>query len=412
MVYAETALQAQAAARAVHVVYEELPAILTIDEAIEAKSFFKYGKQLKKGLAIEDKMDDVWAKCDKIFEGTIRIGGQEHFYLETNAALVIPSREDGTMEVWSSTQNTMEVQEFVSQVTGVPSNRINSRVKRMGGAFGGKESRAVQLASILAIAAKKTKRPVRCMLNRDEDMMTTGQRHPIQCRWKVGATHEGKLIALDADVYDNAGFSHDMSGAVMDRCLTHLENCYEIPNIHLRGHVCKTNTHSNTAFRGFGGPQAMFITETYMYAVAEGLNVPIEDLRTMNLYKEGDITPFLQKIDEDWHVPILLDQVRKETKYDERKAEIAEFNSKNRWRKRGISLIPSKFGLSFATALHLNQANASVKIFVDGSILLHHGGTFPLFKDFPVKFIQVFMAASSAHYYFKIPWSVQLLTSS
>lgn len=176
LVYAESALKAQEAARAVRVEYEELPIILTIDDAIAAKSFFEYNKELKKGAPIDGNMPDIWAKCDKVFEGTSRVGGQEHFYLETNAALVIPSKEDCSMEVWSSTQNTMEIQEYVSQVTGVPSNRINSRVKRMGGAFGGKESRAVQLAAILAVAAKKTKRPVRTMLNRDEDMMTTGQR--------------------------------------------------------------------------------------------------------------------------------------------------------------------------------------------------------------------------------------------
>ena len=375
LVYAETALQAQAAARLVEVVYEDLPAILTIDEAIEANSFFKHGKILKKGIALEDKMDDIWSTCDKVFEGVTRIGGQEHFYLETNAAMVIPNKEDKTYEVWSSTQNTMETQEFVSQVTGVPSNRVNARVKRMGGAFGGKESRSCQLASILAVAAKKTQRPIRCMLNRDEDMMTTGQRHPVQARWKVGTTADGMLIALEADVYDNAGFSQDMSGAVMDRCCTHLENCYEIPNVLIRGHVCKTNTHSNTAFRGFGGPQAMFITETYMTAIAEGLNIPIDDLRLKNLYKPGDLTPFLQKIDEDWHVPLLLSQVRKEVDYDARRASIAKFNAEHKWRKRGISMIPTKFGLSFATALHLNQAAASVKIYADGSVLLHHGGT-------------------------------------
>jgi xanthine dehydrogenase/oxidase len=269
----------------------------------------------------------------------------------------------------------METQEFVSQVTGVPSHRINARVKRMGGAFGGKESRSVQLACLLAVAAKKEGRPMRCMLNRDEDMMTTGQRHPIQARWKVGTTPDGKLIALEADVYDNAGFSQDMSGAVMDRCCTHLDNCYEIPNVLIRGHVCKTNTHSNTAFRGFGGPQAMFITESYMTAVAEGLGIPIDELRLKNLYKEGQLTPFLQEIDQDWHVPILLSQTRQETNYDIRLASTQKFNSAHKWRKRGICMIPTKFGLSFATAAHLNQAGASVKIYADGSILLHHGGT-------------------------------------
>ncbi|PVH89172.1 xanthine dehydrogenase [Cadophora sp. DSE1049] len=375
LVYAETALQAQAAARAVKIVYEDLPTVLTIDEAIEANSFFTHGKILKKGDALDDKMDGVWSNCAKIFEGISRMGGQEHFYLETNAAMVIPNKEDRSFEVWSSTQNTMEPQEFVSQVTGVPSNKVNVRVKRMGGAFGGKESRSVQLAAILAVAAKKEWRPMRCMLNRDEDMMTSGQRHPVQCRWKVGVSLDGKLLALEADVYDNGGYSQDMSGAVMDRCCTHLENCYEIPHVLIRGHCCKTHTHSNTAFRGFGGPQAMFIAESYMSAVAEGLNIPIDELRIKNLYQVGEHTPFLQKIDEDWHIPMMMEQVRKEVDYDNRRATIEKFNSEHKWRKRGISMIPTKFGLSFATALHLNQATASVKIFADGSILLHHGGT-------------------------------------
>ncbi|PYH80963.1 xanthine dehydrogenase [Aspergillus uvarum CBS 121591] len=374
MVYAETAIQAQAAAKAVKVEYEDLPAILTIDEAIAARSFFPHGKELRKG-APPEKMDEVFRGCDRTFSGVTRIGGQEHFYLETNAAMAIPSTEDGGMEIWSSTQNTMETQDFVSQVTGVPANRINARVKRMGGAFGGKESRSVQLACLVAIAAKKARRPVRAMLPRDEDMMTTGQRHPVQCRWKVGVTNEGKLVALYADCYNNAGWSTDMSGAVMDRCCTHLDNCYEIPNVHIRGWVCRTNTHSNTAFRGFGAPQSMFFTETIMNAIAEGLKISVDELRRRNLYAIGQRTPFLQQIDEDWHVPMLLEQVRKEARYDERREQIAKFNATHRWRKRGICLIPSKFGISFATALHLNQAAASVKIYTDGSVLLNHGGT-------------------------------------
>ncbi|KAF2650067.1 xanthine dehydrogenase/oxidase [Lophiostoma macrostomum CBS 122681] len=375
MVYAETALEAQAAARAVKIVYEDLPVILTIDEAIDANSFFDHGKHLRKGLALDDRMDEAFAQCDRIFEGTTRMGGQEHFYLETNAALVVPSGEDGQMEVWSSTQNTMETQEFVSQVTGVPSNRINARVKRLGGGFGGKESRSVPFACYLAIAAKKEKRPMRLMLNRDEDMLLSGQRHPVQARWRVGVSNEGKLIALEADVYDNAGYSQDMSGAVMDRCITHFDNTYECPNVYLRGHVCRTNIHSNTAFRGFGAPQGMYFAETYMYNIAEGLNMDIDELRLKNLYKVGEHTPFFQKIDDDWHVPITLEQLRRSSEYEKRKAAVAAFNKTNRWKKRGICLVPTKFGLSFATALHLNQAGAYIKIYHDGSVLLHHGGT-------------------------------------
>jgi xanthine dehydrogenase/oxidase len=375
MVYAETALEAQAAAKAVKVEYESLPTILTIDEAIQSQSFFQHGKVLKKGMAITDSMDEAWAQCDRIFEGRTRMGGQEHFYLETNAALVIPSVEDGCMEVWSSTQNTMETQEFVSAVTGVPSNRINARVKRLGGGFGGKESRSVPFACYLAIAAKKERRPMRLMLNRDEDMLLSGQRHPVQARWKVGVSSDGKLLALDADVYDNAGFSQDMSGAVMDRCITHFDNVYECPNVFLRGHVCRTNIHSNTAYRGFGAPQGMYFAETVMYNIAEGLGLDIDELRLRNLYKVGEHTPFLQKIDEDWHIPLLLEQLARSSEYEKRKIAVAEFNSKNRWKKRGICLIPTKFGLSFATALHLNQGGAYIKIYADGSVLLHHGGT-------------------------------------
>ncbi|KKK24499.1 hypothetical protein ARAM_002345 [Aspergillus rambellii] len=374
LVYAETARAAQAAAKAVKVEYEDLPAILTIDEAIAAKSFFPHGKELRNG-APPAEIPEILKECELVLSGTTRVGGQEHFYLETNAAIAIPHVEDGTMDIWSSTQNTMETQDFVSQVTGVSRHKINAKVRRMGGAFGGKESRSVPIACLVAVAAKKTRRPVRIMLNRDEDMMTSGQRHPIQCRWKVGFTGDGKLMVLDADAYNNAGYSVDMSCAVMDRCLTHLENCYYIPHTHIRGWVCRTNTHSNTAFRGFGAPQAMFITESIMNAVAEKLDMPVDELRRRNLYEIGQRTPFLQTIDEDWHIPILLEQVRTEAQYDERRTAVDEFNAEHRWRKRGICLIPTKFGISFATALHLNQAGASVKMYTDGSVLLNHGGT-------------------------------------
>ena len=269
----------------------------------------------------------------------------------------------------------METQEFVSHVTGVPSNRINARVKRMGGAFGGKESRSVPIACAVAIAAKKERRPVRCMLNRDEDMMTSGQRHPFQARWRIGVMNDGKLVALDVDLYNNAGYTYDMSSAVMDRACTHVDNCYQIPHAWIRGWVCKTNTHSNTAFRGFGGPQAMFIAETYMCAVAEGLDMSVDNLRTMNLYKENESTPFHQKIDQDWHIPQLLKQLREECSFDSRRCQVDSFNKSHKWKKRGMSMLPVKFGISFATALHLNQASANVKIFADGSVLLHHGGT-------------------------------------
>jgi len=369
MVLAESAAQAQAAAKLVKVVYEELPAIISIDEAIAAESYFtSYKNMLKAGEPIEEAM----AKCDHVFSGISKMGGQEHFYMETNAALVIP-KEHGEMEVWSSTQSTMDTQELVSQVTGIPAHRVVARVKRLGGGFGGKEARSLPLACILAVAAKKLGRPCRGMLNRDEDMLTTGQRHPFQARWRVGVSVDGMLQALDADVYDNAGHSLDLSGAVMDRCLTHLDNAYWIPNVHVRGHVCRTNTHSNTAFRGFGGPQGNYISECIMTTIADRLGVDVEGLRYRNLYKEGQKTPFLQTL-VDWHVPEMMDDLKEACALEERKKEVAEYNRKSKYKKRGITMVPTKFGISFATAVHLNQAGALIHIYTDGSVLLAHGG--------------------------------------
>ncbi|KAI5861553.1 xanthine dehydrogenase [Durotheca rogersii] len=375
VVYAETALQARAAAAKVRVTYETLPAILTIDQAIKAQSFFDHGKQLKKGAAVEGPLDDAFAKCAHVFEGTTKLGGQEHFYLETNAALAIPHVEDGSMEVYSSSQNLMENQIFVAQVLDVPMSRVNMRVRRLGGAYGGKESRSTPIACLVAIAARKERRPMRMMLTRDEDMATSGQRHPMQCRWKVGTNELGVIQCLDADVYNNAGYSIDMSGAVMDRACTHLDNCYNIPHAWIRGWVCKTNTVTNTAFRGFGGPQAMYFAESYMCAIAEALTIDVDELRRRNLYREGDLTPFLQPIDVDFHIPTMLEQLSASADYEARKKAVEAFNEKNSFRKRGICMVPTKFGLSFATALHLNQAGAYVRIYEDGSILLHHGGT-------------------------------------
>ncbi|RKL21236.1 Xanthine dehydrogenase [Fusarium oxysporum] len=326
MIYAETALQARAAADAVTVTYKRLPAIFTIDEAIKAKSFFKHGKELRKGEALSGSLDEAFSKCAHVLEGTTRMGGQEHFYLETNAALAIPHMEDGSMEVYISTQNLMENQVFTAQVLGVPMNRVNMRVRRMGGAYGGKESRTTALSMYLALAAQKTSRPVRMMLNRDEDIAFSGQRHPFQSKWKVGVDEQGKIQVLDIDIYNNAGASLDMSGAVI----------------------------------GFGGPQGMYITETIMFKIAESLNMDVDDLRMRNLYEVGQRTPFLQEITDDFHVPTMMEQLGSSSELEKRKSAIKQFNVQNRFKKR---------------ALHLNQAAAYVKIYEDGSVLLHHGGT-------------------------------------
>ena len=262
---------------------------------------------------------------------------------------------------------------YAAQVLGVQSNKVVIRVKRMGGGFGGKETRSVQLSSILALAAQKTKRPVRCMLTREEDMVTSGQRHPFLGRWKMGVNKDGKIQALDLDIFNNGGWSWDLSAAVCERAMTHSDGCYKIPNMHVRGRICKTNTCSNTAFRGFGGPQGMFIAESYMSEVADRLGMPVEKFREINFYSVNDVTHFNQNI-TDWHVPLMYQQVLKEAEYDARREKIAKFNEEHTWRKRGLALIPTKFGISF-TALWFNQAGALVHIYHDGSILVAHGGT-------------------------------------
>lgn len=368
MVLAKSPLEAEAGVRAVLVTYQDLPAIFTIEEAIEHQSFFDHYRYIKNG-----DTEKAFAEADHVFEGIARMGGQEHFFLETNACVAIPKPEDGEMEIWSSTQNPTETQAYVARVTGVQANKIVAKVKRLGGGFGGKETRSIQLAAICATAANKVKRPVRCMLNRDEDIMTSGQRHPFLGKWKVAVSKEGKLQAFDADVFNNGGWSQDLSAAVVDRALSHIDGCYRIPNIHVRGRVCKTNTVSNTAFRGFGGPQGMFICEQMMEEVADHLGMPVQRLRETNLYQPEQETHFKEAL-QDWHIPLMWEQVIAESDYHKRREQIDKFNQEHKWQKKGLALIPTKFGISF-TALFLNQAGALVHIYHDGSVLVAHGGT-------------------------------------
>ncbi|KAJ6542822.1 Molybdopterin-binding domain of aldehyde dehydrogenase-domain-containing protein [Mycena capillaripes] len=369
MIVAQTKILAQKAARAVRVEYEDLPRILTTEEAIEQQSFHPtYDRWIKRGRPIEEAL----AASEHVLEGTTRMGGQEHFYLETMAVLVVPKLENGEMDVYSSTQSLADAQRWVSVATGVSRNRIVAHAKRLGGGFGGKETRSSHLAAMVAVAAKKTRRPVRIMLDRQEDIAITGQRHPCLANWRVGFSSEGKLQALSAEFYCNAGHSIDISGGVSDRALAHLENCYFIPNVDVHGRCCKTNTVSNTAFRGFGGPQGMLVAEHYMEAIAQKLDLNIDHVREINLYKEAEKTPYHQKV-LDWHVPRLLSDCRRESRYDERQAAVDRFNKEHKWRKRGIVLVPTKFGLAFGVKA-MNQGSALVHVYMDGSVLVAHGG--------------------------------------
>jgi xanthine dehydrogenase/oxidase len=357
----------QRAARLVDVKYKDLPAIISIDDAIAAKSFHPVQHLIEDG-----DVDEALKQCDVVVEGEMRVGGQEHFYLECNAALVVPGEGD-ELFIYCSTQNPTKTQNFAARACGVTANKVVCKMKRMGGGFGGKETRSVFLSSAVAVAAHRLRVPVRINLDRDVDMWITGGRHPFIGKYRVGAMKDGKVVAADVQLYNNGGYSLDLTEAVMDRGLFHMENAYKIPNLRAKGYVCFTNTTSNTAFRGFGGPQGMIVCEGYMTHLAAALKMDPETLRTINLYKEGERTHFGQVIERN-PLERLMTELSTSASFNDRKRQIDVFNKKNRWKKRGISMIPTKFGIAF-TATFMNQAGALVNIYTDGTVLVTHGGT-------------------------------------
>ncbi|XP_051880287.1 xanthine dehydrogenase/oxidase-like [Pristis pectinata] len=367
-VVADTEDHAQIAAKAVKVTYKKLKPIITIQEAISHQSFHISPLKFENG-----NIEQGFGQADDIVEGKIHIGGQEHFYLETHCTVAVPRGEDGEMEVFSSTQSPSETQGLVAKALGVPANKIVCRVKRLGGGFGGKESRSMILSTVVAVAAYKTKRPVRCALSRDVDMLVSGGRNPFLGRYKVGYQKSGKIVAVDLTLYCNAGNSLDLSSCILERALFHMLNAYKIPNVRGIGYVCKTNLPSNTAFRGFGAPQGMLIAESWMDAVFQKSRLPADQVRKLNLYQEGDITHFSQKM-EDVNIVKCWDECMESSSYHSRRKAVDEFNRQHRWKKRGLAIIPTMFGISF-TATFLNQAGALVHVYTDGSVLLTHGGT-------------------------------------
>ncbi|XP_076843941.1 xanthine dehydrogenase/oxidase isoform X2 [Brachyhypopomus gauderio] len=368
-VVADTQAHAQRAAKAVRISYEDLqPVIVTIQDAIASESFYQPIRTIERG-----DLTQGFQEADNILQGEIHIGGQEHFYLETNCTVAVPRGEDGEMELFVSTQSAAKTQALVAKALGVPASHIVCRVKRMGGGFGGKESRSSILSTVVAVAAHKVKRPVRCMLDREEDMLVTGGRHPFFGRYKVGFKRNGKVMAVDVTYYSNAGNSADLSLSIMERALFHMDNCYNIPHIRGTGYICRTNLPSNTAFRGFGGPQGMMVTESWMNDVALACGLAAEQVREMNMYKQGDLTPFHQRL-EQFTIHRCWQECLTISDFCQRKANIELYNKQHRWTKRGLSIIPTKFGISF-TAVFLNQAGALVHIYTDGSVLITHGGT-------------------------------------
>ncbi|KAK4875652.1 hypothetical protein RN001_012074 [Aquatica leii] len=381
-IVADDQSKAQKAAKMVKVTYEDLqPVIITIEDAIKHKSYLSNNlPKIEKG-----DVDNAFLQAQHVVNGECRTGGQEHFYFETQCTLVVP-KEDNEMEVFSSTQNPSEINKLVAHVLEIPQHKVVTKVKRMGGAFGGKESKSFVVALPAAIAAKRLNRPIRCMLDRDEDMLITGGRHPFYIKYKVAFDDNGKIIAVEVYIYANAGNSTDLSVSVLGRAMFLFENAYKIPNVRVIGYACKTNLPSNTAFRGFGGPQGMFAGEHIIRSVAEYLNKDAVDIARLNFYQEGDTTHYNQKL-EYCNILRCWNECLESSNFIKRQKQVEQYNREHRWKKRGISVVPTKFGIAF-TALFLNQTGALVHVYTDGSVLVTHGGT-EMGQGLHTKMIQV-----------------------
>jgi xanthine dehydrogenase large subunit len=358
----------QAALRA-RVEYAELPALLTIDDALAAQSFVLPTERLARG----DAAAAIAGAAHRL-QGRFRCGGQDHFYLEGQVSLAVP-REDGGMLVHCSTQHPGEVQLQVAHALAIHAHDVVVECRRMGGAFGGKESQASLFACVAAILARQTGRAVKMRVDRDDDMMMTGKRHAFQYEYEVGFDDTGRIAGLELSLASRCGFSADLSGPVNDRAMFHCDNAYFLENVAITSYRCKTNTVSDTAFRGFGGPQGMFAIEYVVEEIAQALDKDPLDVRRVNFYGAAprNVTHYSMPV-EDNVIPELVAQLAESSRYHERRAEIATWNRSSPVLKRGIALTPVKFGISF-TATHYNQAGALVNLYTDGTVLLNHGGT-------------------------------------
>ncbi len=368
-VVAETYEQARAAARLASIEGEQSDPILTIDDALAAKSFISDTHVMERGDLVA-----AMAASPNTLSGSIDIGGQEHFYLEGQVAFAIPM-EDGDIYLHSSTQHPSEVQHNVANILGLPAHAITVEVRRMGGGFGGKESQPTQWAALAALGVLKTGRPVKCRLDRDDDMIMTGKRHEMRGHWSVGFDDEGHILAADIDMATRCGYSKDLSDAISDRAMFHLDNAYYLDAVRISCARLKTNTVSNTAFRGFGGPQGMMVGERMIEAVARAIGKDPLDVRKLNFYGTDDrnVTPYHMTVN-DCVLDDLVGDLEEKSNYAARRKTITEFNASNPVIKKGLALTPVKFGISFTTTF-LNQAGALIHVYKDGSILLNHGGT-------------------------------------
>lgn len=368
-VAAETREQARAATRLAEIEYAELPAILSIDQAMEAQSFVAPPHTMKQGDSAA-----ALAKAKNRRKGRVNIGGQDHFYLEGQVSFALP-QEDGDVFIHCSTQHPSEVQHNIANVLGRPANAVTVEVRRMGGGFGGKETQAMQWAALAAIVAVKTGRPAKMRLDRDDDMIMTGKRHDFVVDYDVGFDDNGRICGLDIQYAANCGFSADLSAAIADRAMFHTDNAYYLGDVEIRSYRCKTNLVSNTAFRGFGGPQGMVAIERILDEIAQTVGRDPFEVRQTNFYGIGErnTTPYHMVV-EDNVLPDLARDLVAKSDYQKRRAEIAAFNAQSPVIKRGISITPVKFGISFTTTF-LNQAGALIHVYQDGSVHLNHGGT-------------------------------------
>ena len=349
--------------------YDELPAVLTVKDALAQNNFVRPPFTMSRG-----ESDQAITNAEHQLKGDIKIGGQEHFYLEGQISTAEPT-EDGGMIVFTSSQHPSEVQKLVAEVLDIPFNKVVVDTRRMGGAFGGKETQAAQWACIASLLANITKQAVKFKLSRSDDMCMTGKRHPFENNYHVGFDSKGQIKGINIIVNGNCGYSPDLSNAIVDRAMFHSDNAYFLDQSTVIGNRCKLNTVSHTAFRGFGGPQGMMTIEMVMDDIARHLGKDPLEVRKINLYGKGErnVTHYDQKVEHN-KLNELITKLEVSSNYQARRLDIMEFNKQNSILKKGLALTPVKFGISF-TVQHLNQAGALVHIYTDGTIHLNHGGT-------------------------------------
>lgn len=368
-VVANSYTTARKAARLARVEYEPLPAILDIRAALAARSEVLPTQHLVRGQPFEEL-----ERAPRRLQGTVHIGGQDHFYLEGQIAIAVP-QEDGAMLVHSSTQHPSEVQQIIAHALARHANQVTVQCRRMGGGFGGKETQPALIAAAAAVLAHKTGRPVKLRLDRDVDMIMTGKRHDFLADYTVGFDDTGRILALAVMLASRCGYSADLSGPVNDRAMMHIDNAYFLENVDVVSHRCKTHTVSNTAFRGFGGPQGMVVIESILDSVARTLGADPLEVRRRNFYgiDARNVTHYGQTVEHNL-IHTIVDRLATSSGYHERRERLAQWNAAHPHIKRGLALTPVKFGISF-TATMFNQAGALVHVYTDGTVLLNHGGT-------------------------------------